>query len=447
MSDGHAAALPFGSGTMHFPLPEGWTVGVADVPVPPPLSVPEATRHALDHPVAGPPLRELARPGMRVTVAVPDLTRPSPDALFVPMLLAELESAGIPAARVTVLVALGMHRPLTDAEIAGRLGPVAASGVRVRQAQGGEPASYRDLGVLGTAEAEGGIPHPVPVFLHEAAAECDLLLATGVVEPHQFAGFSGGRKTAAIGCAGEATIRSLHGIPFLEHPGTRLGSLAGNPLHHALEAIARRARLAFSLNVTFDPHGRPVAVAAGDPRAVLATLAARGAPYFWARVDPEPFDVVLAGVPPAKGSNLYQVSRALTYLAFAPRPVLRDRGWVVLPAELPEGVGTGRGEEEFAARMAAGRDPASVMDHLRREGYGAGGQRAFLVAKALATLRGMVVGARDPEGPRRCHLVPEPDPAAATARLLRELGPRARALVVPNALGGIPLPEGAAIPG
>ncbi len=439
----HLVEVPYGAGSMSWILPAGWTVARVAPPVPPPAGeLGESAAAALARPVSGPRLRELARPGMAVTVAITDATRPCPDHVLIPLLLRELEAAGVARDRVTVLVALGMHRHSTPGERRTKLGAL-HDRVRVEDAQGAVAGDYVDLGTLAARGSEAGmtLPAEVPVRIHRRIAEADLVVATGLVEPHQYAGFSGARKTVALGCAGAATIGVLHGIPFLEHPGTRLGRLEDNPVHLALEAIARRARLGFVLNVALDAERRLVAAAAGEPAAVLRELTGRLAPLTWAPVGPEPFDAVLAGVGAPKDANLYQASRALTYLAFAPAPVVRDGGWVILPARCEEGAGRGPGEEEFLARMRAGRSPGEVLDRLRREGFGAGGQRAFMVARALSRYRALVVGSEAPEVIADCGMETAPDAEDAVARLRQALGERARVLVVPHALATLPTPD------
>ena len=118
----------------------------------------------------------------------------------------------------------------------------------------------------------GTTPEGMPAYVHRAAVEADLLIATGIIEPHQYAGYSGGRKTVAIGAAGEPTIHHTHGPAFLDHPGTRLGRIEGNPFHAAISEAARRAGLKFILNVVLDENKDLLKVAAGDPDAAFMEL-------------------------------------------------------------------------------------------------------------------------------------------------------------------------------
>ncbi len=438
----HRVEIPYGTGSLVFSLPGTWDVRRADPALPAETrSVEGAARDALSTPKAGPRLRDLARPGSTVTIAITDATRPCPDHILVPLLIEELRAGGVRHEDITVLIALGMHRHSTAGERTQKLGTWAES-LRVEDAQGASRDEYRDMGALAPEDtAPTPLPAAVPVRLHRRAIECDLLISTGIVEPHQYAGFSGGRKTVAIGCAAEETIRALHGIAFLEHAGTRLGRLEGNPLHAALDAIARRARLQFVLNVALDGEGRLVGAAAGAPADVLQDLSTRLAPFTWAPVGREPFDSVIVGVGAPKDANLYQASRALTYVAFATNPALRDGGWVVLVARCEEGAGRGPGEEEFLSRMRAGTSPADVVRRLRETGFGVGGQRAFMVARALERYRCLLVGSELPSVAAACHMESAEGADAAVAHVLDRLGDRARVLVIPHGLATLAMLE------
>jgi len=371
---------------------------------------------------------------MKVTLAIPDATRPSPDSRLLPLLLEELVAGGVAPDAVTLLVALGMHRPLSPEEAARKLGDLAGR-LRVESSSGAETASF----VRSDPIRLEGLP-PVPVTLHRTAQECDLLIASGWVEPHQYAGFSGGGKTVAVGCAGEETIEVLHGIAFLDHPGTRLARLEGNPFQEVIRQAARRSGLAFVLNTS--APGGSYRAAAGPAEDVLARLTAGGDHDWRVEVGPEPYDVVFAGLDPTKARNLYQASRAFTYLALAHRPVLRPGGWIVIVARCEEGFGMGPGEVAFRDGLRSGSTPHAVRAGLRRTGIAAGGQRAYLVAGALERHPALVLGVEDPEGLAGSLFTVAREGRPALDLLEANLGPRARALVVPDALNQLPVPSG-----
>ena len=295
--------VPYGKSTLEFRLPPGISgTEVCSRPVEPVTDADQAISRALAVPVGSPPLRRLARPGSRACIVFTDVTRSSPDALLVPALLGELEAAGVRDQDITLLCAIGMHRPSTPAEKVAKLGEKVLARYRVIDSEPQNPAALVDLGVT---------PGGVPVSVHRAAVETDLLIATGIVEPHQYAGYSGGRKTVAVGAAGEALIAHTHGPAFVDHPGTRLGRIEGNPFHEAVSEAARRANLRFILNVVLDDDKNILMVAAGEPEAAFEELVRFARSVYEAPI-PHPFDIAIgvAGFP--KDANLYQASRVPT---------------------------------------------------------------------------------------------------------------------------------------
>jgi nickel-dependent lactate racemase len=422
--------VPFSHTEIAFRLPPGMRGHVVTSHAAAPIAdVPGAIRQALAHPTGAPPLRELARPGDRVCIVFTDATRASPDHLLVPALLRELAAAGVRDRDVTLLCGIGMHRPSTAEEKVAKLGRAVVARYRVIDNEPRNPAALADLGVTA-----GG----VPVTIHRAAAEADLLVATGVVEPHLYAGYSGGRKTVAIGAAGEALIAHTHGPAFVDHPGTRLGRLAGNPFHAAVSEAARRAGLRFILNVVQDEAGRVVALRAGAPEPAHRQLVERARALYEVTI-PRQYDVVIGGVGAPKDANLYQASRAASYLYFAPTPVVRPGGFLIVPARCEEGVGAGVGERRFLAAMEGSPDVAALLCAARAHGYPPGQQRAFVMAKVLERARVVIVGSECPEAVAACKMRPAATIEDALRMAARALGTELDVLVVPHALLTLPI--------
>lgn len=352
-----------------------------------------------------PPLRSLARPGMKVVIAFTDATRPSPDRLLVRLLLSELEQAGVHRSDITLLCGVGLHRPMSDEEFATKLGEENMRGIAAINHSASNAEELVDLG-----EIDG-----IPVVTNRRCAEADLLLATGIVEPHQYAGFSGGAKTVVIGCGGEATIRETHGVAMLDRPGTRLGKIAGNPFQEFLRRAGERIGLRYVLNVALNADGQMIAAACGRPDAVHDHLVAAASRSCVASVD-RAVHIGLAGIPPAKGTNLYQASRGATYLALADRTPLLPGGPIIIPAAIPEGAGEGKGEQRFFEALASAASPAELAAQLRRDGFPAGAQRAYILARVLADHPVIVAGAQRPDAVRACHMEPTPDLPTALDR-------------------------------
>ena len=322
-----------------------------------------------------------------------------------------------------------MHRPSTPAEKVLKLGASVLSRYRVLDSEPQNPAALVDLGVT-----KGG----VPVQVHRAAVEADLLIATGIVEPHQVAGYSGGRKTLAVGAAGEALISYTHGPAFIDHPGARLGQIEGNPFHAAVTEAAQLAGLRFILNVVLDDDKRVLRVAAGDPDQTFRELVSFARGIYEVSI-PHQYDIAIGGVGFPKDANLYQASRAPSYLFFAPVPVIRRGGFFIIPARCEEGAGAGVGEQRFLAAMQNAPNIQFILDDARQNGYPPGQQRAFVMAKVLEAARVVIVGSECPDLVAACKMIPAATMEEALSLAASELGPSCQVLIVPHALLTLPV--------
>ncbi|MGD9405766.1 MAG: nickel-dependent lactate racemase [Anaerolineae bacterium] len=422
--------VPFDKGEMTFELPSGWHGTVAESRTSPPIEdVPAAVAEAVKNPIGSPPLRELAGPGDTACIVFTDITRASPDHLLVPPILAEFEAAGVRDEDITLLCGIGMHRPSTDEEKIVKLGQAVVDRYRVID---NEPQNSEALVDLGTTESGS------PLSVNKVAYEADLLIATGIVEPHQYAGYSGGRKTLAVGAAGEAMIAYTHGPDMVDHPDTRLGQIESNPFHEAITEAARRAGLQFIINVVQDDQKRVVCVRAGEPEAAFAQLVEMAKAIYEVPV-PQQYDVAVAGVGFPKDANLYQASRAASYLFFAPVPVVKPGGVFIVPAPCGEGAGDGVGEQRFLKAMQQAPDVQSILDDARQHGYPPGQQRAFVMAKVLEQNDVIIVGAEDPELIRSAKFLSEPTMDDALRAVNQRLGNDLDVLIVPHALLTLPI--------
>lgn len=430
---GESFTVPFGRGQWSFRFPDRVTASLVETRQSPPLPDPaEAAMAAVLSPVTGPSLRELAAGVTSVCIAVTDATRACPDHLLVPPMLQELAAAGVPDDAITILVAVGAHRASTDAEKREKLGDAIVDRYRVIDHDGAN-----DADLFAVMDGPGGLPFRV----NRHAVEADLLLSTGLVEPHQYAGFSGGGKTVAIGCADEATISYTHGPAMLDQPGTRLARLADNPFQQAVRMVAREAGLVFAGNAVLDDHGQIVAIAYGPPEAVQDHLAEFARPLFTVPI-PSQVDIAVAGVGYPKDANLYQASRAASYLQFAPTPVVRKGGVIIIPAECPEGAGDGAGEQRFLAEMQLPGGTDGVIERARRNGIKPGAQRAYVMALVLSDVAVIVAGINDPEIARAVGCIPAASMDEAIDRACEMVGTPASALVVPHALLTLPIVQG-----
>ena len=425
--------VPFGRGEATFGLPFGVVGSIAQSnPVPAFDHPASAAREAIKAPVGCPPLRELARGKQRVCIAVTDATRACPDAILVPPMLKELAAAGVRPDQITLIVAVGTHRASTAAEKRDKLGAAIVDGFRVVDHDASD-----DANLVTVMDGPGGIPFRI----NRLAAEADLLLSTGLMEPHQYAGFSGGGKTVAIGCGDESTIAYTHGPAMLDQAGTRLALLVGNPFQEAVREVAAAANVAFVGNAVLDDQGSMIAVAYGAPAAVQDHLATIAGPVFTVPI-PRQVDIAIAGVGYPKDANLYQASRAASYLQFAPTPVVRQGGVIIVPAACPEGAGDGIGEQRFLAAMSRPGGGAAVIKRARREGIQPGEQRAYIMARVLEEVTVIFAGIADPALAHAVGCLAAPDIDEAIAQAVAIVGLPATALVVPHALLTLPIVGG-----
>lgn len=430
MSSKKTYQVPYGKEMIKFSLLPGMRATVADSkPVPPLANEQAVIAEALAYPEGTHPLCQIARPGDRVCIVFTDVTRACPDHLLVPPLLSELKAGRVRDEDIALLCGTGMHRPSTESEKVAKLGAEIVSRYRVIDNNPQNPAELVDLGTT-----SGG----VPVTIHRAAVEADLVIATGIVEPHQYAGYSGGPKTLAIGAAGESLITHTHGPAFVDHGRTRLGQIKSNPFHEAVIEAARRANLAFILNVVCDAQGRILKVAAGHPTEAFRNLVAFARSVYEVPIRQQ-FDIAIGGAGFPKDSNLYQASRVASYLFFAPTSVVRPGGYYIIPARCEEGAGNGIGEQRFFSALLNAPDIQSVLEDARLNGYPAGQQRAFVLAKVLEQSRVIIVASECPDVVSACKMIPAAAMHEALQIAATDLGSSCDVLIVPHALLTLPV--------
>jgi nickel-dependent lactate racemase len=279
-----------------------------------------------------------------------DITRPAPNREVLPPLLTRLEGAGIPRHRITILIATGLHRPATEAEIREICGEWATGKYRVVNHHARQLAEHRSLGHTASG---------TPVFIDERFLSADLHITLGFIEPHLMLGFSGGRKLIAPGLAAEETIKVLHSPKFMRDPRAVEGSIEENPLHRELLEIARLARHDFLVDAALarGTGQRPIAaVFAGEPVAAHRQGMELVSQVMLETLD-EPVDAVIttaAGYP--LDLTFYQAVKGITAAA----NVVKPGGKILLLAECAEGPGGA----EFSQMLAKHSSHRDFMDKI-----------------------------------------------------------------------------------
>jgi len=411
------ASLAFGRHGLEIDLPDTHEYSVLQCPSIAALANPVASiEAALDRPVAGPSLATLATGKLSAAISVCDITRPAPNPVVLPPLLKRLQAAGIPKDKIRILIATGLHRAATPAEIRHIVGEETAANFEVLNHDARNAAQHRRIGTTNSG---------TPVFVDERFLEADLHLSLGFIEPHLMLGFSGGRKLVAPGLAAEATIKELHSSRFMRDPRAREGSIDDNPLHAELLEIARMARHDFIIDVSLTRDRKIAAVFAGEPEASHRAGVKWVSNALMQTLD-KPFDAVIttgAGFP--LDMTFYQSIKGIT----AASQIVRQGGNILLFGACDEGVGA----PEFA-RMVC--EHTSDTEFLRSiEGVPVTIDQWQLEKLALATQKAKVsycvpgvpeqlIGGLWGPGFR--------NPSDAVRALFAELPPSSRIAVVPE---------------
>ncbi len=313
--------LPYGDGELSFDIPAGNLLAVLSPRAA--ATAPDAAaevRRALSNPVSAPPLAEAARGAKRVVILADDMTRQTPVRTIVPMLLDELAAGGVRSEQITVLIALGTHRPMTASEIEQRFGPDVVGRVRIVNHPWDDPSQLADLG----ATQRG-----TPIQVARLALEADLLIGLGNIVPHHIPGFSAGAKIVQPGICGAVTTGATH---LLSARGEPCLGRVENPVRAEMEEIAARVGLSAVLNTVLDPAGRLVRAFYGDPR--LAFRAGVGiCRQVYGLQLPAQADIVIAGSHPCD-IEFWQAHKTLYPADLAARP----GGTLIIVTPCPEGV-------------------------------------------------------------------------------------------------------------
>lgn len=416
--------IPYGKGYQRLEIDESRLAGVLR-PAHGTLMQAEPTDivcDALAHPIGSPRLCKLAKGKGRILVITSDHTRPVPSRVTMPLLLAEIRS-GNPTAEIVILIATGMHRPTTEAELRHKLGDaiVDAETIVVHEAEKGGDMVY-----LGTLPS-GGV-----LKLNKLLIWADLVVAEGFIEPHFFAGFSGGRKSILPGIAAKETVLYNHNAEFIAHPLAAQGSLEGNPIHRDMLYAAKKAGLKFILNVLLGEGHRIIAAYAGDPEAAHAEGCALSERL--THVSPIVAEIAVTsngGYP--LDQNLYQAVKGMT----AAEACVMQGGAIIMCAAL----GDGHGGEAFYRWFAEHESPEGVaraIEHVPPEQTYMDQWEAQILARVLyrATCF-FVTGEENRMLVEHMHMRWMPDVNTAIAAATAMLGKSTKITVIPNGVSVI----------
>jgi len=374
---------------------------------------------ALREPIGARPLSEIVTAGDKVVVLANDQTRLARTELFLPAILDELNLAGVSDDAVTVLFALGAHRPLSPAEMTELVGAEVARRVQLVN------HDCRDQDRLAHV---GQTRRGNEVFVNQLLLDADRVILTGSIVYHFFAGFGGGRKAVVPGCAALSTIQHNHAMML--DPNAVIGRLDGNPVHEDLLEAAKLVRMDFLLNVVLNEDHQVVGIFAGDVQAAHLAGCSFVDALYGVPIE-QRADLVVAscgGWP--KDINVYQAQKTMDNAIQA----VRKGGVVILLAQCPEGAGN----DTYLEWMRRYRSPQAIA-HATRTGFQLGGHKAYAVTRLLAHAEIVMVSDMSEDDVRELLLTPASSLAEALRLAETRLGPKPTVLVMPQ--GSLTLPR------
>ena len=383
----------------------------------------EVLREALRSPIGTAPLRELVRPDDTVAVVFSDLTRPMPNDRALPPLLEELAQAGVPDERIVLINGLGTHRPQTEEELTGMLGAEVVRRYRILQHDAWDGANLVEV-------ARNHLGRPVRV--HRAYVEASVRILTGFIEPHFFAGFSGGPKAVLPGIADIDAILDNHGADMIAHPQATWAVTYGNPIWEEMLEVAQATAPTFILNVTLNREREITGVFAGDlveAHLVGVSFVRRTA----LQPVPAPFDIVVtsnSGYP--LDLNLYQAVKGMSAAA----QIVRPGGHIIIAAECWDGIPD---HGEYGRLLREARSPEDLLERIMSPGFRCQDQWEAQVQAQIqrkATVHVYADGLSDDQL-REALVVPCRSIEEAVARLRRE-NPSATVAVLPEGPQTVP---------
>ena len=387
----------------------------------PPMGQRELVEEALGNPIGSDTLENLAKGRDNIVLIASDHTRPVPSRVLVPPMLRAIRR-GNPNAKITILIATGCHRGTTRAELIEKFGPeiVEQETILIHDC-----AAEEDLVTLGTLPS-GGI-----LRINRIAAEADLLVSEGFIEPHFFAGFSGGRKSVLPGIAARETVYWNHNAAFIASPHARTGILEGNPIHRDMIYAARAAKLAFICNVVINAKHEVVGAFAGDCE--QAHLAGTRFLRELCLCPAEPADIVITsnnGYP--LDQNIYQAVKGMT----AGEATCKEGGVIIMVAACSDG----HGGQAFLETLSQDLSPAEILAQIEKtekKDTVADQWQSQILLRILSRFHVIFISESDPKLVRSMKMHPARDIPQALALAEEILGRPGTVTVIPEGISAI----------
>lgn len=409
----------YGKGYIDFSLDPSLVISELTINDYPVLADPaEAIRAAIRNPIGCKPLREIVRPGETVALIVNDPTRVANSHFFLPILLDELNEAGIPDEDMHIVFALGTHRLMSEEEMAGEVGPIVAKRVKMFNSDCKDEAQFKYFGTTSRG---------TPVYFNQLVTEADHIICTGSVVHHFFSGFGGGRKAMLPGVSAYETVRRNHSLML--DPNAVIGKLTGNPIYHDQVEGVEMCRPSFLLNVVLNEKKEFLKVFAGDYIEAHLACCKLVDEVYGARVRKEA-DLVIAscgGYP--KDINVYQLQKTMDNAWCA----VREGGVVIILGECVEGSGS----QTYENAMRQYRTPEQVEAAIRAN-FQIGAHKAYAVTRLMKKAEFILVSSLDAQLAGLLLFTPAQNLEEALRLAFAKLGPQPGITLMP--MGSLTVP-------
>jgi len=376
----------------------------------------ELVRRAMAAPIGSQKLSELAKGKKKIVIIASDHTRPVPSKLIIPPMLAEIRE-GSPDAEITILIATGCHRGTTKDELVSKFGENIVKNEKIYIHDCDDRDMLVDIGTL---------PSGGRCEINRLAYEADLLVSEGFIEPHFFAGFSGGRKSVLPGVAGRRTVLANHCSEYIDHPRARTGILEGNPIHADMLWAAKTAKLAYIVNVVLNSEKNVIYAVAGEPEAAHK----RGTDFLFSLCGAKAVesDIVITtngGYP--LDQNVYQAVKGMT----AAEATVKKGGVIIMLAESGDGIGGDHFYHQLADEPDIGKTMREFLSRGRDETVPDQWQTQILL-RILGHASVIYVSEMPDETVKEMHMIPAHSLAEAIEKAKGLVGEGAKIAAIPD---------------
>ena len=377
------------------------------------LHLEDRLKSLLKNPINSPSLKDLVnqKKAKKILIVVNDITRPTPYEIILPPLLDELHQIGIKKENIIFMVATGIHRSNSPEEIKEMFGENIFSAYKFINHNCDDP-HLKDLGKLKSGNK---------LWVDPIVSDIDFIITTGVIVPHYFAGFSGGRKSILPGICGRKTIEANHAN--MVHPDARAGNLKGNPVDEEMQEAAEKVGVDFNINVVTNEHYEIIEIIAGELLASWQQGVEICKQIYICPIEKKADVVIVSAGGYPKDINVYQAQKALDNAYQA----VKSGGTIILLAECSEGYG----EPTFEKWIEEANAPDDIIKRLKKK-FVLGGHKAYSIAKLAKEVEVILISSLPPEKIRKLFFIPMEDISQALNYVKDKYGEDFQAYILPS---------------